>query len=429
MPGLGSIQPSAGYITNSFPLLTNINSLADTVIDRAVYKVRPQFGSSLNVIKRFRQVNMPQLGADQKIWFAKKKLLPRFDVVSTGGATAAVTAIPVEHGEYFGRQELWQNERTEEIFRNNEKYTDATPDSLGTVTRAQGTVSAQDMLVGDVLVRLSFIGAEFGRMADAVYAITELDYNYWFESRAGVGFSDWALMTKLLVDENVRDDQMSQALTKIKEDQIAHLIFGQRKSGTTDQTDANWISGRAGASAKLFSCDGFIETMRRNGPSDTCIDIDGTLTGNTFMEILMDNWMYRGSNQKVVGVGKQVMKLVQKLKYGKLYLMVDDQNMNLELWDWQISGKRALLVYDSACDKPDVGTSARGEMMFGFDLGSDGAENFSPQIVQIKPTKYSGVLPTEGETGELGQIIGMHSFLNPHPEAQQFIEGIFDVSA
>lgn len=429
MPGLGSIQPAAGYIANSFPLLTNINSLADTVVDRAVYKIKPQWGASLQLIKRFRQVTMPQLGADRKIYYGFKKMLPRYDVVSTGGATAAITAIPVAHGEYFGRQELWMNERTLEIFRVDEKYTDATPDSLGTVTRAFGTVAAQPMLAGDVLVRLTFVGAEFGRMADSVYAVTQMDYNYPFESRASVGASDWAMMTKMLMNEDVWDDDMAQALTKIKEDQVAQLLFGQRKSSSTDQTDANWISGRAGATAPQYACDGFVETMRRNGPADTCIDVDGTLTGATFMDILMDRWMFRGSNQRALGVGQKGFKLVQKIKYGKLDLLVDNENMNLQLWDWQVNGKRIVIVYDSACDMPDVGTPTRGEMMFGFDFGSEGGQDFSPRIVQIQANKYSGVQPTEGETGDLGQIIGMHSFLNPHPECQQFIEGITDVTA
>jgi hypothetical protein len=428
--GLGSIQPTAGYIINTMPGIGDLTASAAMIVDRPIYKVDPQWGAFIQIVKRWRSVSMPELGKDYKIWFGKKKSLPRYAVVATDATAAATTIyITVGHGVYFGRQELWQNEATGEIFRNEDKYTAGTPDQLGVIARAQGTVAAQPMQAGNVLVRLSFVGAEAGRMPDQPIALTEWDYNYWFEGRASVQYSDWAAMMKMLANEDVARDAMAQALNKIQKDEVAHLLYGQRKSGTTDQTDATQISGRMGASAKVFSCDGFIETMRRNGPPECCQNVSGTLTGGDFRDVLGEKWLLRGSEQKLVGVGQKVLGLIDDMKWGKLTLYPDNEKMNLKLYEWIVKGKQVMLVYDSSLDAPDVGTSARGEMMIGCDLGSVGGEDFSPQIVRIKPNAYHGITPTEGETAALGQIIGMHSFLNPHPEAQLFVEGIFDVAA
>ncbi|GEM_PF-6053612 len=421
-----SLAPADGYVSATVPHESDLSAAGKPTIEAAMYNIDEPYGAALNILKQIRtRVRTVEFGKDYKVEYEFQKQLPQFDRVRTAYAAAA-TAIDVDHSEYFGRMELWRNERNLDNF-----LVIATPasDALS-VVKPFGVTALQAGMVGDTLQRLATIDSDGMKMVDVKYVKSEWAYNLLWGHRRTTMATDWAMLMKMY-HSNAWDRLMRQDLEQFKQEEARMFLHGRLVSGTVDHSNSSYIGG-AGSSATAGApvMRGFIQDMRDNAPQDCCRDVSGTMTFSLFYDIITD-WAFRShSKQLLLACGKELSKGFGLWKNAKVIMSSQETKFNLILDNWEVApGKTISVIYDSSLDVPDVGTPTRGEMMIGLDLGTEDGEDYSPQILQVHPNRVEEVTPGDGASAKIVQMKGLQTMIMPHQEAQLFVEGIQDVAA
>lgn len=421
-----SLAPADGYVSATVPHESDLSAAGKPTIDDAMYTIDEPYGAALSIIKQLRtKAKTVKFGKDYKIEYEYVKQLPEFDRVRTAYAAAA-TAIDVDHSEYFGRMQLWRNERNLDNF-----LVIATPasDALS-VVKPFGVTALQNGLVGDTLQRLATIDSDGMKMVDVQYVKSEWAYNLLWGHRRTTMATDWAMLMQMY-HSNTWDRLLGPDMAQFKKEEARMFLHGKIVSGTVDHSNSSYIGG-AGSSATAGApvMRGFIQDMRDNAPQDCCRDISGTMTFSLFYDILTD-WAFRAhSSQLLLAIGRKMSKGMGLWKHDKVHMLSSEKVFNLILTTYEIApGKIINTVYDSSLDVPDVGTPTRGEMMIGLDLGTDEGQEYSPQILMVHPNRVEEVTPSDGASAKIVQMKGLQSMIMPHQEAQLFVEGIQDVAA
>jgi hypothetical protein len=229
----------------------------------------------------------------EKITWDEDEFSPIIDTTSAAVSSTTQTSIPVTNPSYYLVGELWQNQRTDEVFQVDEV-------NLGTsnivvkrgvtALNSSGGTAAANMNSGDQLNKISsLVGENSSRQITRVTTPTE-NFNYCQQYRKDLSLSRRQIKREMDNDNEMPYQQMKM-LKEFRMDLDRSFLFSERARYTDPDTgDDVTINGGI-----------------RSFISTNILDVGGTLYKASFDEFLMDNGMRFGSANKVLFSSTQVI--------------------------------------------------------------------------------------------------------------------------
>jgi hypothetical protein len=411
----GTIEPADGYVLNVRPDTGDQSLTVMPDIDTKMHKVAGINAPITFILKKFRTMEATQMAFS----YFERKQLPRFDYVATANV-AAGTSVVVGHGEYFTRNCKCINERTGEQF----VVRSISSDTL-TVVRGYGTTEAANMNVGDVIRILQHMASEGQKMADINHVKPEQISNYCQINRTSIGITHIADIQKLWVGDEYKD-AMQAALEIHAVKQEEDFLYSQYKKGSYDQSSATLIGGFGSDTAAAdWSTRGIKEHMLSYATSDRFVSINGTLTLRDWLDKIIEPFMRRGSEQKVLFVPPVVGQAMDFWKYGKTQMVTKDKEFNLNATVWEIfGGRRVMLIPHNGLAAPSVtsGVPTKGSVCIGFDM----APQYSPVFKQLEKSHVRQITLADGTDAKAAEIYGIAGLQMHDCNNHIWVEGITD---
>lgn len=411
----GTIEPADGYVLNVRP---DTGDQSDTVmpdIDTKVHKVAGQNAPITYVLKKFRTKEVSQM----EFKYFEKKQIPRYDPVATA-TTAAATTVVVTHGEYFGRNFLCHNERTHENFI----VRSISSDTL-TIVRGYGTTAAQPFEVGDMIRILGHMASEGQKMADIQFVKPELISNYCSINRRSTGITHIADIQKLWAGDQWKD-ALAEDLEMYGILEEERFLYSEPKKGSYDQSSATLIGGFGSDTAAAdWATRGIRSHMENYATAERFVSISGTLTLKDWLDKIVEPFMRRGSEQKVMFVPSVVGRAMDWWKYGKTEMVTKDKEFNLNATVWEIfGGKRLMLIPHNGLDAPISGTgvAAHGAVCIGLDMG----EKYTPEYRQLEKTHVRPITLADGADAKAAELYGISGLQMHDCNNHIWVDGITD---
>lgn len=228
----------------------------------------------------------------EKVTWDVDEFSPIKDTTSAAVASTTATTIPVTNPTYFLPNELWQNQRTDEVVQVKEVNVgtgNLTVVRAVTALNSSGGTAAATMASGDQLNRISALMSEnSSRQISRTTTPTEV-YNYAQQQRTDLSLS-MRQQKREMLNNNELPYQSEKAMKEFRMMMNRTYLFGERARFTDDSGDDVTATGGIRP---------FITT--------NIYDVGGTMFKSSLDEFLVNYGLRFGSTRKMLFASSQVI--------------------------------------------------------------------------------------------------------------------------